>query len=599
MIFTVAIAAVVGFFLPGYLLARILRRSDRIGAAFVFSVVILFHAIFWMGVSGFELRFGRVLLALLVISAVMFPLARKEWFVAVPRVRLSGIEKLLVGIIALLGVIFTMRVLLAPECGFDSIFRWDFLAERMLQLRNFRFYPPMSAADFRVYPYPDGIPPLVPFANWWLYAAAGQYAPMTTALFVAPQWFGAIYFTVRIGRRLHLRGAGFFAAAVLATCPLFNASVAIGQETGMTALGTAAMLCFVISSTDTRGAIAAGIAAAAICLSREYGPALALCGLITAVMLRRNLRWMVVYAIVVLAVASPWYFRNWQITGNPLYDNAFLGLYTNPLHAAIMHEYWRAMGPRTWGAAFAETILDEVSRGAPVVCLFGLAGAVYLRRHAWLAITALVAGAIWAWSIGYTGGGWVYSMRTLTPVWVILSILAGLSLDAFAERHTPVRSFTIGAIMLLTTAMSALCLWVYPDDVRTSPTSEWATAGFERYSSKTLNPIIDRLRTYLNPPARLIASNAALAASAEEAGFDVLSPYSPELDFLFDRSLSPEQIHARLVQLGVEAVIYETADTPETQYLRQFPFFSLHLPGIAPVDRLDQGFVLFRIMGKE
>ncbi len=139
---------------------------------------------------------------------------------------------------------------------------------------------------------------------------------------------------------------------------------------------------------------------------------------------------------IVFVIASPWYFRNWQITGNPLYDNAFFGFPVNHLHQAIMQKYWQTYGPVTWGANFGETILDETARGAPVAFLFGIAGVVYLRRHAWLAITALVATGLWVWSIGYTSGGWAYSMRTLTPVWVILSILAGLSLDAFAQRHS-------------------------------------------------------------------------------------------------------------------------------------------------------------------
>ncbi len=107
---------------------------------------------------------------------------------AVPRTPFSRIEKLLLGIISLLGVIFALRVTLAPECGFDSIFRWDFLAERMLYLRNFKFYPPMTAADFRIYPYADGIPPLVSFAIFLDVHRRRPCTPLTTAtLFVVPQ----------------------------------------------------------------------------------------------------------------------------------------------------------------------------------------------------------------------------------------------------------------------------------------------------------------------------------------------------------------------------------------------------------------------------
>ncbi len=336
--------------------------------------------------------FWPMLLVLAAISAhALYAGARGEPFERIPRAPFSGIEKLLVGTIALLGVIFALRVTLAPECGFDSIFRWDFLAERMLYLKNFKFYPPMTAGDFRMYPYADGIPPLVSFANFWMYTAAGRYAPAATALFVVPQWLGAIYFTAYIGKKLHSRGAGLFAAAVLATCPLFNASVAIGQETGMTALGTAAMLCFILGDGGLRAESPAGIAAGAICLSREYGAALALCGLITAMMLRRNIRWMAVYAIVVFVVASPWYFRNWQITGNPLYDNAFFGFPVNPLHQAIMYRNTgrrmvrahgaRPSGKRSWTKRRGERRL-YFSSASPVRFICAVTRGWRLRR--WL-----------------------------------------------------------------------------------------------------------------------------------------------------------------------------------------------------------------------
>ncbi len=149
--------------------------------------------------------------------------------------------------------------------------------------------------------------------------------------------------------------------------------------------------------------------------------------------------------------------------------------------------------------------------------------------------------------------------------------------------------------MLIATATAALILWIFPDDVRTCPIREWPAAGLAPYSSKTMTLTVDQLLGAVRPATTLVISNAALAASAEEVGYVVLSPYSPELDFLFDRSLRPEEIHDHLARLGVEAVVFEAADTPETQYLRQFPFFSLRMPGLLPVDRMDQNFVLFRV----
>ncbi|HEX3876996.1 MAG TPA: hypothetical protein VHW24_08420, partial [Bryobacteraceae bacterium] len=98
------------------------------------------------------------------------------------------LEQVLLWSVALACTVVLARAAIAPLTGYDTIFRWDFLARRILALGNFTFYPPLQLGDFRSYFYPDGIPPLVSFAYWWLYAATGKYLPVITCLWVAAQF---------------------------------------------------------------------------------------------------------------------------------------------------------------------------------------------------------------------------------------------------------------------------------------------------------------------------------------------------------------------------------------------------------------------------
>src|SRR6185312_9668244 len=145
---------------------------------------------------------------------------------------------------------------------------------KILALRQFSFYPPLTPGDFRTYFYVDGIPPMVSFTNWWLYVSAGAYRPALLAIFVAAQFAGSLAFTYGAAAALFSRRTGILAAAILAACPLFFRSIVLGQETGLTALAIAAMVYFLVTAQrpdDVRAMISAGLAAALCALAREYG----------------------------------------------------------------------------------------------------------------------------------------------------------------------------------------------------------------------------------------------------------------------------------------------------------------------------------------
>src|SRR5262249_33150833 len=96
---------------------------------------------------------------------------------------------------AVVGVTLLIRSGVSPLIGYDAAFRWDFLGRRILALKSFAFYPPLLPADFHDYFALDGIPPLVSFTHWWMYASAGRYLPILISLFVTAQFAATLAFT--------------------------------------------------------------------------------------------------------------------------------------------------------------------------------------------------------------------------------------------------------------------------------------------------------------------------------------------------------------------------------------------------------------------
>src|SRR5262249_23832904 len=154
---------------------------------------------------------------------------------------------------------------LYPLSGFDTCFRWDALARAMLAYESLSFYPPLSHEDFQIYLFPDGIPPLVSAVYWFLYAAWGVPSPAWTAIPVVLQVVSGAGLTWYAARARFGESGGWLALLALLSSPLFLSGVAIGQETGYTALSVAGQLAFALSAAHTPRwelALAAGLFAA-------------------------------------------------------------------------------------------------------------------------------------------------------------------------------------------------------------------------------------------------------------------------------------------------------------------------------------------------
>lgn len=424
--------AIATFLLPGWILSRRLTSPLPIYTAFIGSAAFLFLLTLLLDATGLPIQPGTLGIGLALISAALlwrYPkgasLLPDRPADSLPRGR--ELLWLIPPVFAFTSV--ALRAVLDPLSGFDNSFRWDYLARLVLARESLAGYPPVTAGDFERYGWCDGIPPLVALLNHWIYAAAGSIAPVLTAPRVIGEALLLGLLVHRYSRLLWGPAAGGIALAALASSALALWSVAMGQETGLTALGLVGMLYFLeLHAREHRrshvcwAAVAASIGA----LSRDYGLAFPVLGLVL-ISIRKETRSDALHFITVSAlIAAPWYLRNWAITGNPVYPMRLGGLFPgNSIHDETMRyiaEYW-SLSSSPLPLGFIPRFLAAL---AGVLGLVGVIGAWRGGRRSLVALAGIaLMTVLWLWSIGYTGGGRVYSARVLSPALALLAVLAG------------------------------------------------------------------------------------------------------------------------------------------------------------------------------
>jgi hypothetical protein len=568
-----------GLYLPGFLFARYTRQPIPWATAFPLSLVLLFHAVFWLGILHVPLTLWTVLPIPLAVAAIFGFLLRRN----APEAAKSGSAKhiptrnlwdrILLFATAIPVIALFARSAVSPLIGFDTRFRWDFLARKILTLGNFSFYPPLTPADFRTYFYVDGIPPMVSFTHWWMYVSAGQYMPILIALFVTVQYVCTLAFTHRAAKALYGSRAGLLAAAVLAASPLFFRSVVLGQETGLTALSIAAMLCFLLTATEANAVaamISAGLAAALCALSREYGWIALVCGVIVLFWRRESRKHIAMFAAAALAAALPWYVRSAILTGNPMYSLSLDGFPVNPIHAAIMEQYKSILGLHLWTSATWSALAWLLVTYAAFQILAGIPGGLArFRERGYLLVIAVILSAVWIQSVGYTSGGAVISTRVLSPMVVVLSITAAGLLAPWTERRPRYIAIVAGIIVLQlwTAAHGAL----YPTPPGDIPVGAWSRNVFQDVAPETEFQVADRFAAAVPHGTRVLTDSAHLHAALQEKGIDVVPVWSPEVRFIF--SDNPDDAERHLRDLHIETVAYYPRSI-NTLYLdRASPFY--------------------------
>lgn len=175
--------------------------------------------------------------------------------------------------------------------------------------------------------------------------------------------------------------------------------------------GLAVGMMLSIKYSAAWGVIAAALSGAAIRIADRAG-------------LGRTLREAGVAAVIALAVASPWYLRNWVVAGHPLYPQDFL------VGAAVAGGY-RSGGP--WMGAMAQAAaLDALAFAAIPLVL--LRSGIRLR---WAVGAALLYLALVLRHMGLPMA--IASFRYASPGYLVLYALGGVGLDDLWRRFPTAR----------------------------------------------------------------------------------------------------------------------------------------------------------------
>jgi hypothetical protein len=581
-----------GLLLPGYLLGKFIRTPAPWLSAFLGSALVLFYLV--MGLDALHVRIDLTSLALglavvtagLLLGWIKFRPADPP----APAPSAPGGSRLwwMPPFVALAAV--AARAVLDPLSGWDNVFRWDFLARQIWHTGSLAFYPPMTATDFQLYGWCDGIPPLVPFLNLWTYVSAGQLTAVATAPRVLLEAVLLFYAVGHLARRTWGATAGGPAMAVLATSSLLLSGVVIGQETGLTALTLVAMFVFLdeYRRDASRGSLVwAGVAAGLGALSREYALSWMLLGLGTLAWQRDQRKGWKIFLGTAVAIAAPWYLRNAWITGNPLYAQALGGLFpVNGVHRELMEIIGGLFGFQA-RATVVVTMLKFIAVTAGVAFGAGLWGFSRAPRQALPLFTGVIlVGLLWIWSVSQTAGGWAYSTRVLTPAIALSAVLAG---GAFTALKSP-RAEKIALLSLLLLAIDAaprmLLLFKHPRESpwQASP-AQWLQETRQLAAVRT-DRRIWRIIADEAHGRGIIVTSPILHSIFSELGAVPIALPSPQISAIFDETRPLTEKLAVLRAAQVRFLVF-SKDSPETDQLVAHHAFLRQLRAGPPIFQDD------------
>jgi hypothetical protein len=580
--------SLLGLILPGLVIGRACGAPRAWTTSFPLSALLLTEIVIGYSLVGVPIRFATVLAAttgVTVLAAAPLVLRRSRRPDSIAAQPAGGAPKplvagsLILALLVCLGVL--SRTAAHPLSGLDTIWRWDALARLMLVHEHLDYYPPVSAEDFEKYVFPDGMPPLAATVYWWLHAGWGEPLPALTSLPIALQ-LGLLMALVFFAAQTLVGTAGaYFALISVASSTLLITGVAIGQETGYTALSVAGQLCFALAA-DREGhagcVVVAACFAALGALARDYGPVLSVAGLAVLAVQPRTRRWLPCYCLVIAALALPWYARNWDLTGNPLYPHKVAPWFpVHVLHENLMQSYVDFFGLQNLSAAEWVSMLSKLVGGAPLPLLLGMPMAIIAWRKlaAPVLVVTAVTAALWLWSVPYTAGGIEYSLRVLTPAWAALSISAGAA-GSLLLRRAEQRVALQAALFLILSLLGMYGFahaFAFPFGAgrltealgasRPQPLDDW-------HAPLQLAETLEKL----DHPSCGVLTDCTYVATAlqRRSRFRPVMIWSPQVAFVFDRKMKPSEIRDRLREMQIFFVAF-VPHTPNGVFVSDFPFY--------------------------
>lgn len=576
-------AIVLGLTLPGYTFARLIHLEHSWAAAFPLSALFMVEAIIGFSIMGIPIRFISMAGALLLV-VIFCHGSRSVRRLACPVqpcvAETSEIPPQCVAAILVVSVCVvasvTFRTTFFPLGGADTSFRWEGLARSMLLHQSIDFYPPVSASDYSIYFYPDGIPPLVATIYWWLYAVLGEPLPQATSISVVLQLIATMALTFYGTRHAFGPRAAWFALLTVSVTPLLINGFTIGQETGFTALSVAGQLCFAwaaVRNPRVSTVVVAALFAALGALARDYGPALALSGFAVLAWHKETRRYLPVYILIAVLGSAPWYLRSWVLAGNPFYSHRIPGGFAvNFVHAAIMDYYKEVFSFGQFDRSRWLNLFKHLLAGGILVIFVGIPYAfARWRDMAPLLIAAMLITFLWICSVGQTAGGVIYSTRVLTPAAIALSIVTGAALSRGVAAGLAQRKlvrFTAIAGLILLSAYSLVSAAIYPFQSRYFFSS---AAGTPFQSVQQV--MVDKLEATDFPATGVLTDSQFTAEIMKRnSRFKPVMYWNPEVEFLFDPDLDTNEIQKRLLAKNIRLVFVEN-EPQNMEFLSEIKFY--------------------------
>lgn len=533
---------------PGAAWMWALRLPISVATAFCSSAVALYASVLALQFASVRISLGSLTTVLVVIglAAVLarrwtcpgparddpvdFPVERRlsKWVWVPP--------------CALFWIAVGWRAWHEPLAGPDVGFRWSFLAEQMLRIGSLDFYPPRSAMDFTSYFWVESVPPGVSALYAWAYACAGGAKAAWTVAAVLLQLGSMHELLWRTAEKIGGARAAHFACLAAAATPLLTWSFLLGQETGMTALSLIGLAFAVLElrrSGEPKWAALAGLFALLGTSAREYGvvfPLLGAAGLLVARANRRS--WLTFGGLA--AVGAIWPLRTLLLTGNPFYSLAVGGVPTNARFLAWIEHDAATLGDTLHHLSGWRDVARYLILFAPGAILGGgvLAFGAIRGNSAtrWALGSGLAIGALWYLSVRYTNGGLFYSLRVAAPALGLASLAAGIGLAAPTSPALGRASPVLLTLIMVATFAGTLTL---PQNPWRNSIATWRVFA-PKVTEEKPDEIVAIVRRSAEGQPLVLADAPGFQGTFVPAGIRVVPLWSPQADWLFDLSLTPE-----------------------------------------------------------
>jgi len=273
----------------------------------------------------------------------------------------------------------------------------------------------------------------------------------------------------------------------------------------------------------------------------------------------------------------------WLLTGNPVYSLNVAGLFTtNPVFTA-WNDALRGPVSLALGTAASWPELGRYLLLWALPAVAGLAALIMLlvqrlREARIVALFVALSFALWFVSVFYTAGGLFYSLRVLSPAFALLAVVASYGLAFWVQHPAAARYAAVGvALVLLESLPKTLVL---PENPYRLSVRDWPRA-VEQFPN-VVRSVNDALLAKVQPlpdRRRILSDHAGLPRIFAPIGTEVAPLWSPEVAWLFDERLKPEEVAQRWRKSGLRYLVFAKSG-PTENFIRtrarwRAPYFTL------------------------